>query len=171
MGKEAKKQRFPCGAVKHAGVANGGSGKRASANVDQLLRHVDDQDISAIFASIKKQGRSPKTDGGNSEGAKKSTTPSKVSERSTGDGLYSAPEKTVELSDAEFFNLGERRRKVPLKEGARRCRTSDGAALEDLLRREGVDRIISVEELQRITSANPKAGTTPNCPFDCDCCF
>jgi phage-related minor tail protein len=44
-------------------------------------------------------------------------------------------------------------------------------ASQELLRKEGVDRIVSMEELSKMLSRNAKAGTTPNCPFDCDCCF
>ncbi|KEG12980.1 hypothetical protein DQ04_01291100 [Trypanosoma grayi] len=91
---------------------------------------------------------------------------SKNSDKPTGDGLYHAPEKTLELSDAAFFDLSSLRQK-----GCKKKKSTTTEVPEDVLRREGVDRVITLEELQKITSSNPKAGTTPNCPFDCDCCF
>lgn len=90
------------------------------------------------------------------------------------DGLYHAPQKSVQMNDNEFFSG------TWLK--ADQAATSAGAvvtggsadaseASQELLRKEGVDRIVSIEELSKMLSRNAKAGTTPNCPFDCDCCF
>ncbi|CCW62083.1 unnamed protein product [Phytomonas sp. EM1] len=82
------------------------------------------------------------------------------------DGLYRAPIKTLEMSDAMFFesSLPNSKRKV-----IENLNNSSGNA--NVLRTEGVHRIVSVSELRKMLSNNPRAGTTPNCPFDCDCCF
>ena len=32
-------------------------------------------------------------------------------------------------------------------------------------------RLVSEETVKQMLSSDPKAGTTDNCPFDCDCCF
>ena len=69
------------------------------------------------------------------------------------DGLYKAPaaEDEFDMDDDMFFS----------RDGGRSVRrTEDGL------------RLLSEEELVRATNAgSKKAGTTVNCPFDCDCCF
>lgn len=75
-------------------------------------------------------------------------------------GLYRNPDKTVELSDQEFFNAYNKQPSIA-------CSKYHG----ELKTREGVDSILSVRQLQKMLSRDPKAGTTIHCPFDCDCCF
>ncbi|KAG5491114.1 hypothetical protein JIQ42_01009 [Leishmania sp. Namibia] len=89
------------------------------------------------------------------------------------DGLYHAPERSVQMSDNQFFSgtwLKEDRTAATATSSV----VADTVSLqqpEELLRKEGVDRIVSMEELSKMLSRSSRAGTTPNCPFDCDCCF
>ncbi|CAC9544856.1 Eukaryotic protein of unknown function (DUF1764) putative [Leishmania donovani] len=91
------------------------------------------------------------------------------------DGLYHAPEKSVQMSDNQFFSgtwLREDRTVAPTATTSSAVpSTASPEASEKLLRREGVHRIVSIQELSKMLSHNARAGTTPNCPFDCDCCF
>lgn len=67
------------------------------------------------------------------------------------DGLYHAPKEELDMSDDMFFS----------RDGGKNIRrTADGL------------RLMTEEEIVKATNAgSKKAGTTPNCPFDCDCCF
>ncbi|KAG5466817.1 hypothetical protein LSCM1_00994 [Leishmania martiniquensis] len=89
------------------------------------------------------------------------------------DGLYHAPEKSVHMSDNQFFSgtwlKQDRTAASATSSGASGAESLQ--APEELLRKEGVDRIVSMEELSKMLSRSSRAGTTPNCPFDCDCCF
>ncbi|CBZ30788.1 conserved hypothetical protein [Leishmania mexicana MHOM/GT/2001/U1103] len=91
------------------------------------------------------------------------------------DGLYRAPEKSVQMSDNQFFSgtwLKEDRTAATTAVATSAVPSTESPeASEELLRREGVDRIVSMDELSKMLSHNSRAGTTPNCPFDCDCCF
>ncbi|CAG9582589.1 conserved hypothetical protein [Leishmania major strain Friedlin] len=91
------------------------------------------------------------------------------------DGLYHAPEKSLQMSDNQFFSgtwlREDRAAATTATTSSAVPSTESPEASEELLRREGVNRIVSMEELSKILSHNTRAGTTPNCPFDCDCCF
>ncbi|KPA86202.1 hypothetical protein ABB37_00444 [Leptomonas pyrrhocoris] len=94
------------------------------------------------------------------------------------DGLYHAPQKSVKMSDNEFFSgtwLKADQAATTAAAGLGSSvvgSSSDSVeASQELLRKEGVDRIVSLQELSKMLSRNAKAGSTPNCPFDCDCCF
>ncbi|KAG5467357.1 hypothetical protein CUR178_01000 [Leishmania enriettii] len=106
-------------------------------------------------------------------GASSSSPSRQAQSKPQRDGLYHAPERSVQMSDNQFFSG------TWLKEGrtaatATSSVVADTVSLqqpEELLRKEGVDRIVSMEELSKMLSRCSRAGTTPNCPFDCDCCF
>ncbi|KAG5492655.1 hypothetical protein JKF63_01234 [Porcisia hertigi] len=90
------------------------------------------------------------------------------------DGLYHAPEKSVQMSDNQFFSgtwLKEDRAAAAAASSSAAPGLESSEATEDFLRKEGVDRIVSIEELSKMLSRHSRAGTTANCPFDCDCCF
>ncbi|CBH14768.1 hypothetical protein, conserved [Trypanosoma brucei gambiense DAL972] len=164
--KKAKKQEpGGRGILKHSSSPAGSESKMAWKCATAVLDK--GSDIADIFGVIKdkKLQSSAQPARGTVKGQSRLTT---------SDGLYRAPEKTLELSDADFFNVSSQ----PKEKKGRNKKTGKGGdpladceVPETLLRREGVDRIITVEELRKITSSNPNAGTTPNCPFDCDCCF
>ncbi|RNF06507.1 hypothetical protein TraAM80_04011 [Trypanosoma rangeli] len=166
--KNAKKRRCDGAKAKEvmsAAVASSPAGfKGGKVVVDYKGR----SDIADIFAIMRDKRRDEACQGGSSSGGlvqqRKAVG---TAAQSVSDGLYHAPEKTLKLSDSVFFNVVSQRQK-------KRRKTKESTAVEvseDLLQREGVDRIVTVDELQKITSSNPKAGTTANCPFDCDCCF
>lgn len=82
-----------------------------------------------------------------------------------GDGLYRAKapaEEAMEMADDAFFGVS---REVA-KGGPRKIKGRLEPGDEQL-------KLFTEAELLRMTGAgrNTKAGTTPNCPFDCDCCF
>ncbi|ORC92240.1 uncharacterized protein TM35_000044540 [Trypanosoma theileri] len=161
-------------AKKEQQLQNGSAVKSTTAaerkgNATVVINPKEDNDIAEIFGIIRK-GKKQEGDNNNKKHNSKmdskqnTTTNTPVEPRS--DGLYRAPEKTLELSDAAFFDVPSQRRRG---RGGKSSATAEISG--DVLQREGVHRIITMEELQKITSSNPKAGTTPNCPFDCDCCF
>ncbi|KPI90278.1 hypothetical protein ABL78_0660 [Leptomonas seymouri] len=135
-------------------------------------------DASATGASAKKDSKTgTKVTTGRKGGSSAATSSfgSNAEAKPVRDGLYHAPQKSLQMSDNEFFSG------TWLK--ADQATTANGGlsvvgggtdsteASQELLRKEGVDRIVSMEELTKMLSRNAKAGTTPNCPFDCDCCF
>ena len=87
------------------------------------------------------------------------------------DGLYHAPKPSVTLDDDDFFGPSAKKKR----------RLQKGAPEEDVQKESGGDswcsRIISRKELAAMQRGGGKkkkisnAGNTPNCPFDCDCCF
>lgn len=115
------------------------------------------------------------------------------------DGLYHAPDpnRIANMKDDDFFlpsassSKGRKRERelaALKKERQARGAGRDGGGDNDdddddddaewgydrakVARKEGVDRIITMRELKGMLSGkNSRAGTTPNCPFDCDCCF
>lgn len=110
---------------------------------------------------------------------------SKSSVKPKKSGLYVAPEKSIQMSDNAFF-AGTWLKKGTLKAGEALSSSGDTGladggghgdsaissnAEQDQLRSEGVDRIVSMEELSSMLSRSRNAGNTENCPFDCDCCF
>ncbi|CAD2216802.1 hypothetical protein AGDE_08688 [Angomonas deanei] len=141
---------------------NSGNGQKPKSK-PIVTTTADSDDISDIFSSIKavkKKESAPATTA--------APLPQKKTQKR--DGLYRAPEKSIELPDSEFFVSG----KFVSAKGIEKGKTPIGTASaeEDTLSKsEGVNRIISMDELQTMISKNPRAGTTPNCPFDCDCCF
>ncbi|RNF26266.1 uncharacterized protein Tco025E_01389 [Trypanosoma conorhini] len=169
MTKDAKKLR--CAGVKGkaatpAAVSSSPTGCRGAV---VALESKDGSDIADIFAAMRAKRQQERGRGGSSnDGSVQRRKAEETAGQSVSDGLYRAPEKTLGLSDSAFFDVASQRQKK------RRKTSKDPTAVEvaeDVLQREGVDRIVTVEELQKITSSNPKAGTTANCPFDCDCCF
>lgn len=94
-----------------------------------------------------------------------------------GDGLFRDTSKTVEMNDDAFFGEALLEQLAPDDKAAKskkskkmksRAATSAGASRKEL---RGFDRVVTEDEIVRMTSSNPNAGTTHNCPFDCDCCF
>ena len=94
-------------------------------------------------------------------------------EPNTSDGLYRAPETSLALDDAAFFGeallRGRRKRR---RDGNAEATAGDGTSDA------WCGRVISRKELAALQHGgvekrqrNPNAGNTPNCPFDCDCCF
>lgn len=118
--------------------------------------NVDEDDLASMFQQIKSSKRNETTLNREKESKKSLTTAPKIKK----DGLFRKPEVSMELSDQEFFNSKLVKGKI-----------TDSKADDALKAREGVDKIVSMNQLQKMLSHNPKAGTTPNCPFDCDCCF
>ncbi|KAG5492110.1 hypothetical protein GH5_01015 [Leishmania sp. Ghana 2012 LV757] len=106
-------------------------------------------------------------------GASSSSLSRQAQSKPQRDGLYHAPERSVQMSDNQFFSgtwLKEDRTAATATSSV----LADTVSLqkpEELLRKEGVDRIVSMEELSKMLSRSSRAGTSPNCPFDCDCCF
>lgn len=91
-------------------------------------------------------------------------------ERKQHDGLYRAAESSVTMDDSAFFEGVESQRSSGKK---KLLRTVEGSARRTTVSAEsqGVGRIVTEEEIRKMTSRNKKAGTTPNCPFECDCCY
>lgn len=117
----------------------------------------DDDDLASMFQQIKSSKRK---DSSNTQGEKEAKKSLTAAPKIKKDGLFRKPEVSMELSDQEFFNSKLVKGKI-----------ADSKADDALKAREGVDKIISMNQLQKMLSHNAKAGTTPNCPFDCDCCF
>lgn len=114
--------------------------------------------VSDLFKGLKKAKEAKKED--STFKKSKATIPQVVNkEQKKKDGLYRKPEVSLEISDREFFNA----------EGKMSGNTN--SSNEALQRKEGVDKIVSMSELKKMLSSSSKAGTTKNCPFDCDCCF
>lgn len=88
---------------------------------------------------------------------------------STTDGLYRDRSATVEMSDDAFF--GESASVDKTAKRKKKQRLADGESRRGASGSVGFDRIVTEDEIRKMTSSNAKAGTTPNCPFDCDCCF
>lgn len=133
--------------------------KTSSTAKGKAETHDNNEELDAIFGKLKdskKVAVKEATQQMSSNSAKKSST----EQPKKRDGLYRKKEVTVELSDQEFFN-------------GKGVSSSAGtsAANAALRAREGVDKIVSMRELQKMLSHNSRAGSTPNCPFDCDCCF
>jgi hypothetical protein len=126
-------------------------------------------DLAGIFSSLRlpKLTSTPTT--------AKAATPNNQTEKkaNTGDGLYRPPAASVEMGDDDFFGeAAETSSKLSKKQKARLSAASAGAGVSKRSNeKEGVDRIITEDELRTLTSGKPEAGTTPNCPFECDCCF
>ncbi|XQJ31171.1 Eukaryotic protein of unknown function (DUF1764), putative [Leishmania guyanensis] len=108
-------------------------------------------------------------------GVSPSSTSRGVQVKPVRDGLYHAPEKSVQMSDNQFFSgtwlKEDRNATAAFTTCSAVTSTGSPEVSEALQRREDVDRIVSMEELAKMLSRDARAGTTPNCPFDCDCCF
>mmetsp|Transcript_53206 Transcript_53206/g.61090 ORF Transcript_53206/g.61090 Transcript_53206/m.61090 type:complete len:165 (+) Transcript_53206:145-639(+) len=97
------------------------------------------------------------------------------------DGLFRDTSKTVEMEDDAFFGealmeklhvTGDSTGPSLTKKGSKaRKITSTSASASRRKELRGFDRVVTEDEIAKMTSTNPNAGTTPNCPFDCDCCF
>ncbi|CCW69438.1 unnamed protein product [Phytomonas sp. Hart1] len=191
--KNAKEDRNGSGAMKKISESNHIPVNQNLKAISRTNLHSKEQnDIDSIFSSIS-SSKKIKTTGvtaslNNSinrnnrlnvnkthfQSSSKSSKRSKENEalpeskkiKSESDGIYRAPEKTLKMSDDKFFESSlSSSNKKPSKNNARNLGS------DNLSRTEGVDRIVSEGELQKMLSNNPRAGTTPNCPFDCDCCF
>ncbi|EAN88248.1 hypothetical protein C3747_1g88 [Trypanosoma cruzi] len=167
MMRRAKKQQFggtKSKATTVVGVASATAGCRGGRVV---VEPKGESEIADIFAAMREKlhrdGCRSRIGGDPIQRRKDVKTASQC----VSDGLYHAPEKTLELSDSAFFDVASQRQQKKRKANA----STATEFPEEVLRREGVDRIVTLEELRGITSSNPKAGTTANCPFDCDCCF
>lgn len=79
--------------------------------------------------------------------------------------LFVAPDPNSLRIDDRDFGVA-----APTGKGPKRARheKSNGSNAGRVV--DGV-RIVSMDELQNMVTSNPKAGTTPLCPFDCDCCY
>lgn len=131
-------------------------------NATQAKSEDGDESIRCIFLGVntqKKKGK-PTTIAKKDQGAKKSTTLSKSIIHPKSDRVYHKPQETVELSDVEFF-----------KPNSVSPAIIPSKFQTEVQNREGVDSIVSVRQLQKMLSHDRKAGTTVNCPFDCNCCF
>lgn len=131
-------------------------------NIAQAKSKVGDESINLIFLGVnasKKKGKLA-TATQREQTAKKSTTQSKGSIHPKNDRVYHKPQETVQLSDVEFFSPNS----VSPAIIPNKFQT-------EIQNREGVDSIVSVKQLQKMLSRDRKAGTTVNCPFDCNCCF
>jgi membrane protein involved in colicin uptake len=140
-------------------------------------------DMDDIFGVLSKKKKAPPTDPGASASQTGSVGSSKAGKIDSapqvnvpprkGDGLYRTAAASVEMADDDFF--GESAGASTSKRAAKKKSSSSGATSvqkpKRSLEKEGVDRVITEDELMKLTSAKDEAGTTPNCPFDCDCCF
>ncbi|KAK7195737.1 hypothetical protein NESM_000504000 [Novymonas esmeraldas] len=142
----------------------------------------DVDDVASLFSAIRKTPT--QRHGGTATVVKASSkhTPTRSSTSASSgatakpvrDGLYRAPEKSVQMSDNQFFSgtwLKEDRSAAGACTAVVASSAVAAEASEEQLRTEGVDRIVSMEELSKMLSRSARAGTTANCPFDCDCCF
>ena len=90
-------------------------------------------------------------------------------ERAPQPGLYVAPdavETAMAMDDDSFFNR-------PVGGGVGGA--GGGGGSKRSAEKEGVNRIVSEEEFNKMLRGNRKKGVKPGysplCPFDCDCCF
>lgn len=116
---------------------------------------------------------SPSSKGSSTGGASASSSAgASATAKPVRDGLYHAPQKSVQMSDNVFFSGTwlKADQEAPT-EASIVAGGGSTEASQEMLRQEGVDRIVSMEELSKMLSRSSRAGTTPNCPFDCDCCF
>lgn len=72
-------------------------------------------------------------------------------DRPVKDGLYHDKEVDMRMSDEAFFNGG--------KTASGPQRVVDGL------------RVVLLDEMKRRARKMRVSGNSPNCPFDCDCCF
>ena len=133
----------------------------------------DISSIQDIFAELKaSKASSPKADSDKKLQVEESVPLGKKRPRSPNDemqstnsastenvGLYRAPSPTVEMNDDDFFGNARKHR------GATSSTKKRGAD-------QGLTKVMTEKEVLKYTGrGGAKAGTTPNCPFDCDCCF
>lgn len=97
------------------------------------------------------------------------TTSNEAKTDSSNKGLFRAAAASVEMNDDDFFGEVATTAQRSTKRAKKTARV--GARQNVSLEKEGVDRVITEDELMKLTSGKAEAGTTPNCPFDCDCCF
>lgn len=124
---------------------------------------VESDDLADIFSKIKEKKTDKKNDEMKRTTSAKKTHAGEEPLRPKRDGLFRKKEMTMELSNNDFFRTrGESKAHLV---------DSSSSTMDAIKAREGVDTIVSMSELKKMLSHNPRAGTTPNCPFDCDCCF
>lgn len=150
-------------AVAKATIPPQKSSASAAATASKQSANMDD-----IFGALNKKKSLPSGSVGSSKDVKpeplqNSTQPKK------GDGLYRATATSVEMGDDDFFGESVASASASRKTGKKK--TSASAKPQRSLEKEGVDRVITEDELLKLTSGKEEAGTTPNCPFDCDCCY
>lgn len=162
------------------------SGSSAGRHVQQAVavattNSSSGDDVASIFSALqsKKNGKpqsAPTVRATN--GAKRTAHGESLRSRKPRDGLYRAAEKTVAMSDDDFFAGTTSSSAAGAGKGGKHRPHKTSSILNDVstaaqhrLREEGVDRIVTEKELSRMVSRSKRAGTTPNCPFDCDCCF
>jgi membrane protein involved in colicin uptake len=137
-------------------------------------------DMDDIFGALSKKKKVSPTGPGasasqtgsvGSSNAGKIDAPQLYVKPKKGDGLYRTAAASVEMADDDFF--GESASASTSKKAAKKSSSAATLASKPKrsLEKEGVDRVITEDELMKLTSAKDEAGTTPNCPFDCDCCF
>lgn len=140
---------------KHSSAANSREATRLRPKVD---------DVSDIFSALRKQP--------DVQSQQRAIEPNMKEKQSKSDGLYRAAAATVEMADDDFFGASS---SVMAGKAATKKKKSSAALVSGApkrsLEKEGVDRVITEDELRKLTSVKEEAGTTPNCPFDCDCCF
>jgi hypothetical protein len=148
-------------------------------------------DIAGIFGAAVAKPVAPgalpakKTKGGASPAAPAVTAVATSVAAAAGPvGVYKARpvEEAMTVSDDAFFaETSEVRKQAAIaaaaaaragKKGGKRGKK--GGADEEVTGTRGIEpgmRVITEDDLTRIHTTNPLAGTTENCPFDCDCCF
>lgn len=131
-------------------------GCRKCGDKKSLSEMSNEEDIASLFKEIKVAKKTINEKAKDKSTKKKGATTVKCPR----DGLYREKEIATSLSDQDFFESWRKKPNITVSKEA-----------EGLKAREGVDRVVSFNQLQKLLSHNPKAGTTPNCPFDCDCCF
>ena len=87
------------------------------------------------------------------------------------DGLYHAAQASVTMDDSTFFAGVEQNNDHNLKKKSTRNEQQSVRRTTVSAESQGVGRIVTEDDIRKMTSRNKKAGTTPNCPFDCDCCY
>lgn len=164
--KETKK-RPTVSAKKHTGCvkkSGNGTAQRLAAQHADSSKELDD-----IFGAIQGKKRNITIPVTSKATSKVSTTPESAGPKHSTTGskdtvvsMYRVPEKSMGMSDEAFFGKSDASSVTP---------STAAVAGEQAFLKEGVHRIVSMSELQKMLSTNPDAGSTPNCPFDCNCCF
>jgi hypothetical protein len=134
--------------------------ERADAEGSSKKKETDD--IASLFSALKNNNSGPLPRSASAASGRVEDAPA-----APGDGLYRAPDVSVSIDDEEFFGSALRKRK--------RARDVGTPSATQTSSDPWCSRIISRKELSKMQAGgkkrNPNAGNTPNCPFDCDCCF
>lgn len=124
------------------------------------------EDIANIFSTLKKPPT--KEVSVPTDNIKRSSKPTVEAVPGAGDGLYREKAPDIDMNDAEFFGDAF----TDAVKGKKKTKKSGAVARKHNAKEmDGLHRMMTEEEVLKITSSNPNAGSTPNCPFDCDCCF